>query len=117
MIDGRRCRESTAKDHEKIPFSRCGEGERDVPGRCGLKHLLPGGKASSQEMQERHFPMWNMLKSTEEEKGKGGGVEWLRRCMNIKMIIALNKAPHRGGTITGIVGKPDAQLPLDLMGR
>lgn len=37
--------------------------------------------------------------------------------MNIKMIIALNKAPLRGGTITGIVGKPDAQLPLDLMGR
>lgn len=80
-----------------------------------MKHLLPGGKASSQEMQERHFPMWNMLKSTEEEKGRG--VEWLRRCMNIKMIIALNKVPHRGGTITGIVGKPDAQLPLDLMGR
>lgn len=36
--------------------------------------------------------------------------------MNIKTIIALNKAPHWGGTITGIVGKPDAQLPLDLMG-
>lgn len=36
--------------------------------------------------------------------------------MNIKTIIALNKTPHWGGTITGIVGKPDAQLPLDLMG-
>lgn len=68
-MDGRRSRESTAIDQEKIPFSRA---ERDVPGRCGLKHLLPGGKASSQEMQERHFPMWNMLKSTEEEKGRGG---------------------------------------------
>lgn len=100
------------KTTRKSPFPGA---ERDVPGRCGLKHLLPGGKASSQEMQERRFPTWNMLKSTEEEKGKG--VEWLRRCMNIKMIIALNKAPHRGGTITGIVGKPDAQLPLDLMGR
>lgn len=37
--------------------------------------------------------------------------------MNIKTLIALNKAPRRGGTITGIVGKPDAQLPLDLPGR
>lgn len=25
-MDGRRCRESAAKDHEKIPFSRCGGG-------------------------------------------------------------------------------------------
>lgn len=50
-----------------------------------------------------------------EEKGREA--EWLRRCMNIKTITALNKARHRGGTITGIVGKPDAQLPLDLMGR
>lgn len=101
------------KTTRKSPFPGA---ERDVPGRCGLKHLLPGGKASSQEMQERHFPMWNMLKSTEEEKGRGV-VEWLRRCMNIKMITALNKVLHRGGTITGIVGKPDAQLPLDLMWR
>lgn len=44
-------------------------------------------------------------------------MEWLRRYMNIKMIIALNKVLRRGGTITGIVGKPDAQLPLDLPGR
>lgn len=59
--------------------------------------------------------MWNMLKSKAEEKRRE--VEWLRRCMNIKTITALNKARHSGGTITGIVGKPDAQLPLDLMGR
>lgn len=61
---------SKAKDREKIPFSPCGEGT--VPGCCGPKHLLPGGKVSSQEMQERHFPRRNMLKSKEEEKGEGG---------------------------------------------
>lgn len=99
------------KTKRKSPFL---DAERTLPGCCRPKHLLPGGKASSQEMQERHFPTWNMLKSKEEVKGRG--VEWLRRCMNIKTIIALNKTPHWGGTITGIVGKPDAQLPLDLMG-
>lgn len=36
--------------------------------------------------------------------------------VNIKMIIVLNKA-HVGRTITHIVGRPAAVLPLDFMAR
>ena len=69
-VDGRRCRGERSKRPGENPLSPVRRGT--LPGCRGPKHLLPGGKASSQEMQERHFPMWNMLKSKEEEK-RGGG--------------------------------------------
>lgn len=43
MVDGRRCRESAVKDHEKIPFSRCGEGRS-----WALRTETPAARRESQ---------------------------------------------------------------------